>query len=243
LAIAERVAKSDLQSAVVVVSGFADRAQMTKDYAELSPPVVGFFEKAEFELDKFRAILQELRGPEDPNETMFTLDREHAAAAWQQATRAEDSGAKGKSLELLAVELLSGIPLLGYHESRAHTPTAEFDAVFTVEAQAGTLCQDWGRLLVVECRNRAGKFDASSVRDFAQKMVQVDAKVGIVFSVAGMTGDERRAARGAVDDVYARERRVIIVLDREDIANVILEDENLYTLLQKKDIDVRLRRS
>jgi CheY-like chemotaxis protein len=243
VAIAERVAESDLTSVVVVVSGFAQLEQMKKDYADLTPPVVAFFEKAEFELDTFRAILQQRRGPEDPNQAMFTPDREQAAAAWREAAEADDADAKGKSLERLAVELLSGIPLLTHHESRARTPTAEFDAVFVVEAKAGTLCQEWGRLLVVECRNRTEKFDASSVRTFAQKMDAVDAKIGIVFSVAGITGDERRAASGTVDDVFARDRRVIIVLDRGDITKVVREDANLYTLLQAKDMDVRLRRS
>jgi hypothetical protein len=243
VAIAKRVVESDLRSAVIVVSGFAQLEQMKEDYAALTPPVVAFFQKAEFELDKFRAILGDLRGLEDPNDAMFTIDRAHAAATWHVVTHVDDAATKGEALERFAVGLLSGIPLLSHHELRAKTPTAEFDAVFTVDAKAGTLCQEWGRLLVVECRNRVAKFDASSVRNLAQKMDNVDSKIAIVFSVAGITGDERRAARGAIDDVYARERRVIIVLDREDVANVVHEGANLYTLLQTKDIDVRLRRS
>jgi len=242
-AIAERVATAPHRSPVIVVSGLADREAMRADYAQFTPPVVEFFEKGGFEVERFRAVLRELRGVKDPDEAMFTPDREALAAAWHATVYDSNAQAKGLALERLAVSLLSGIPLLTFHESRATSPTSEVDAIFTVYAAPGTLCQEWGRLLLVECRNRAAKFDAASIRNFGSKMAEVDAKVGIVISQGGITGGPRDAARGVVNNIYGSDRRVVIVLDGQDIADVVENGANLYTLLQKKEMDVRLRRA
>jgi CheY-like chemotaxis protein len=241
VAVAEQLGAREPGASVVLVSGFAPADALSRQYAQTDVTLHGIFEKREFDLTAFRHLLLDLRGVEHASESLFRCDREALARAWELVKADGSSSEKGETLEAFAIDLLSGISLLEFIESRARTTTGEIDAVFSVAAIAGTLCQEWGGHLLVECRNRKKKFDAAAVRDFAQILGDADAKVGIVVSLAGLTGDAKSDARGQIGNVFLTERRVIITLDERDVVDVI-EGANLYDMLHERDIAVRLGR-
>ena len=227
---------------IVLVSGFASQDELLAEYASFGSAIHAVFEKHDFELMRFRQLLLDLRGVDDPGEALYQPDDVAMRAAWRRVLDSDDADARGHTLEEFAVKLLSGISLLTLVERRARTTLGEFDAAFRVASVAGTLCQEWGGHLLVECRNRAAKFDLAAVDAFAAKLRRFDARIGIIVSLAGVTGDEWRDARGAIGRLYGDERRLVLVIDRGDIAQVIDEGANLYTMLQRKDMDLRLGR-
>jgi len=240
MAIAERLGSRNPGAAVVLVSGFAESGVLSGEYADTAVSICGIFEKGVFDLPEFRQLVLGLRGVDLPSEALFACDRTSLSIAWERARTAASNSDKGEALEDLAIELLSGIPLLEFAEKRVRTQTSEIDAVFHVEAAPGTLCQEWGGLLLVECRNREKKFDAAAVSRFAQILRDGDAKVGIVMSVAGITGEAGRDARGQIAREFLASRRVIIALDEADIEAVISGERNLYELLRERDRALRL---
>jgi CheY-like chemotaxis protein len=241
VAIAEQLGAREPGASVVLVSGFAQADALSKEYAKTDVTLHGIFEKREFDLTAFRDLLLGLRGVDHASEGLFRADRDALASAWELVKTDGSSAEKGEALETFVVDLLSGISLLEFEEGRVRTATGEIDAVFSVAALAGTLCQEWGGHLLVECRNRKRKFDAAAVRAFAQTLGDADARVGIVVSLAGITGESESDARGQIGHVFLTERRVIIALDEKDIVDVI-EGANLYDLLHERDIAVRLGR-
>ncbi|HEX8752831.1 MAG TPA: hypothetical protein VF731_05385 [Solirubrobacterales bacterium] len=225
---------------VVLVSGFAEPDTLGGDYAGIAIKLRGIFEKRSFDFSRFRGLLFELRGVEGPGEALFQCDRAALRSSWERVKAASDPDEKGRSLEDLAIELLSGIPLLQLFERRVRTRTAEIDAVFNVTATPGTLCQEWGDLLLVECRNRERKFMAGDVPKFAQILAEGHARVGIVLSLAGFTGDDGHDAKLRIYTECQVNKRLIIMLDEEDLDAVILGGESLYDLLRERDRSLRL---
>lgn len=242
IAVVEQLGSRNPGAAVVLVSGYASPEQLSEDYADMDVKVHGIYEKGSFDLAGFRQLVLRLRGVDFPSEALFSCDRASLAAAWDRARTAVTNAEKGEALEALGVELLSGISLLELAGRRVRTPTNEIDAVFRVEAASGTLCQEWGGLLLVECRNREEKFDVGAVSKFAKSLEDRHAKVGIVFSVAGITGDGARDARGQIALEFTRSHRMIIVLDEADIEAVVSAGKNLYDLLSERDMALRLGR-
>lgn len=240
MAIAERLAARQSEAGIVLISGFASPGLLASEYAAVDVTVHGIFEKAGFDLGGFRELVLELRGVDRASEALFRCDRVSLAESWERAIAADTNSEKGGALEDFAIELLSGISLLKLFDKRVRTQTSEIDAVFRVKALAGTLCQEWGGLLLVECRNRAKRFDAKAVRDFAQKLNDGDAKVGIVVTAEGVTGRSGRDAQGAIGNVFQQQRRVILVIDSADIVGILEHDENLYEMLIERDMAVRL---
>lgn len=239
-AIAEALGARSPVADLVLISGFASRDDLSADYAEVPVNVCGIFEKSSFDLTGFRHLLLQLRGVEGSAEALVRYDRQSLAGAWGEVLAAEAKAEKGKALEEFAIELLSGISLLEFAEGRVRTRTSEIDAVFHVTSTPGTLCQEWGGLLLVECRNRKEKLDAGAVSKFAQTLRHRDAKVGIVISLAGLTGRVGRDARGQIADEYLASQRLILVLDEGDIEGVVEGRVNLYELLRERDRSLRL---
>ncbi len=239
-AIAERLAGYEPGTDLVLVSGYEAPEVLADQYGDLDLTLRGIFEKKTFDLPLFRRLLLDLRGLDDPGKAMFSCDREALSEAWRNAMAADSNAEKGHALEDFGVELLSGISLLKLADRRVRTETAEIDAVFRVTAAAGTLCQEWGGLLLLECRNRTEKFDAPAARDFGEKLRGADAKVGVVLSPAGISGTGASDARGVIAQVFQQTHQVIITLDQDDILGVLQRGVSLYDLLQRRDTDVRL---
>lgn len=240
--IATRVAETGVGKAVVVVSGAASREELEEEYRELGPLVVGTFDKARFDLHEFRESLRRAGGEAGKHSAHFHPEWQSVEALWRTTQEEENGLAAGHALEQLAVALLRGIPGLAHHETRAVTPTAELDAVFVLDG-TGPLPHDWGRLVIVECRNRKVPVDSASVRAFGSKLEEMDAKVGIVVSMTGLTGSEHRAAHGVANELFGRARRIILTVDREDLRRVVEERGNLAAMLLEKDMNIRLRRA
>jgi CheY-like chemotaxis protein len=243
--IAERLMGLELTPPIVLVSGYADRDALTEEYARFAPAIHEIFEKGRFDLERFRQVLLDLRGVEDTMDAFFRPDRAALEARWAavlESREADDANGKGRALEQFSIELLSSIPLLEFVEHRASGVGGEIDAVFRVSAIPGTLCQEWGGHLLVECRNRIRKFDVPDVGVLMQRLATVQAKVAVVVSLAGVTGRSGTDARAQIRQAFSGQNRLVLVIDEEDIRNVLEAGANLYSMLERKEMDVRLGR-
>ncbi len=239
LAVAERLADRDPGADVVLISGYASPAELSAQYAATDVRVLRIFAKDSFEVSTFQKLVLDLRGVDRASEALFRCDLKSLLASWELVKAATTSSDKGEALEDFAIEMLSGISLLELAERRMRTQTSEIDAVFHVNAAAGTLCQEWGGHLLVECRNREEKFDAAAVKVFGQTLRDGDAKIGIVVSMAGITGSAGRDAQGQIGNIFHQDHCVIIVLDEIDLL-AVLGGQNLYEMLRERDMAVRL---
>jgi CheY-like chemotaxis protein len=238
LAVAERLAARNPGADVVLVSGYASPAELSAQFSIADVKVLSIFAKDSFEVSAFQELVLDLRGVDQASEALFRCDRESLLASWQRVKAATTKSDKGELLEDFVVEMLSGIPLLELAERRMRTQTSEIDAVFRVHAAPGTLCQEWGGHVLVECRNREEKFDAAAVKVFGQTLRDSDAKIGIVVSMAGVTGNIGRDAEGEIGNIFRRDHCAIIVLDEVDLL-AVLHGQNLYEMLRERDTAVR----
>jgi predicted helicase len=113
--------------------------------------------------------------------------------------------------------------------------TGEIDVAFTVKQINGTLFENLGDMLLVECKNWSVKVDKKEITDFIAKLSRVRANVGILFSRGEITTN-------AKDEIRAEWRqtgRIIIVITSVDLDKIIL-GENLYDLLERRFYDAKL---
>lgn len=241
--VVERAMRGESAPSIVLVSGYADVSTLVGEYDAYGTAVRGVFEKGDFELAVFRDLLLELRGVDRRQDALYRPNWRVLTKLWDALlTGSDDPNEQGHVLEDFAVELLQSIPLLELEETRAATSSGEVDAVFRVTATPGTLCQEWGGCLLVECRNRTERFDAPAVSAFLQKLLNADARVGIVISKSGVTERGLSHARRQIAQAYLLHKRVIIELDGDDLVAVLDQGANLYGLLREKDLAVRLGR-
>jgi hypothetical protein len=85
-------------------------------------------------------------------------------------TKARQSARKGRSLErLMAYIFLSA----GGFQVKTNVSTfdEELDLVVRNLATTNPILQEFGRYILVECKNIEGRVDAKTVRDFSSKVV------------------------------------------------------------------------
>jgi len=161
---------------------------------------------------------------------------ERKPALEQLRTDAESTQAsyeKGKIFEDLAIQLFDS-PYLKFYERNVYN-TGEIDVAFTVKQINGTLFENLGDMLLVECKNWSVKVDKKEITDFIAKLSRVRANVGILFSRGEITTN-------AKDEIRAEWRqtgRIIIVITSVDLDKIIL-GENLYDLLERRFYDAKL---
>lgn len=241
--VVERAMGGGSAPSIVLVSGYADIPTLVDQYSTYGGAVRGVFEKGDFDLEAFRGLLLELRGVDRRQDALYRPNWPALSERWAALLAgSDDANVQGHLLEELTVELLRSIPLLELEETRAITSSGEVDAVFRVSATPGTLCQEWGGCLLVECRNRAERFDAPAVSSFLQKLLGADARVGIVVSRSGVTERGPSQARRQIAQAYVMHKRVILALDESDLHAIFEQKANLYGLLREKDLAVRLGR-
>lgn len=157
---------------------------------------------------------------------------------WSQALGSGEK--KGKLLEEFAAIFLSSVPNFELVERNYRTASSEIDLIFAVRHYSEGIFHDWGTLILVECRNLAKPVDAKAIRDFARKVQNADARVGIVLSPKGVTGRNNANAIGEIRSFFIETKRRILVLDSRDIQAYLEGRVDVIDLLDKADRRVRL---
>jgi hypothetical protein len=147
---------------------------------------------------------------------------------------------KGRRLEDLAKYLLDRCELLEYQNRDHDLITGEIDLFYRIRCMPGTLFQDWGSWLVVECKNWNRSIGVEQIDHFGAQTSRGDSNVGIMFAVPGVSGDKRRGVDGreVIKWWWTGMKRRILVVDNGALDQVS-DGFNMYTKLGELDRDLR----
>jgi hypothetical protein len=157
------------------------------------------------------------------------ISSEHAKLRQQYEVldTTETNKAKGDALEVLAKSLMDGVPGLKVVRSKLRTSSSEIDLVVEV-TKAGTLemFHEFGRYILVECKNWDDPVQAKDIRDFVGKVVKTKTRLGILFARNGITG---------LRDSSAALREIQLAFDGQDIFILIVTDADLRAVVEGND--------
>ena len=137
---------------------------------------------------------------------------------------ARTASAKGEALESLARYLLDRVRGLRVVRRRLRTSSSEIDLVVEiVPTRPASTFEEFGRYILVECRNWIAPVRAKDVRDFVGKLSKSKTRLGIIFARSGVTG-----RRGDTD--AWRETR--IAFHTSDIVVLVVTDDDLRSMAE-----------
>lgn len=157
-------------------------------------------------------------------------------------TKARQSARKGRSLErLMAYIFLSA----GGFQVKTNVSTfdEELDLVVRNLATTNPILQEFGRYILVECKNIEGRVDAKTVRDFSSKVVTHSCKTGVLISKEGYSGQREkgaaRDARLAMIKAHQRHEVIIIPLNFLHLRDIIQRRKTLGDVLLQQYEKIR----
>lgn len=192
------------------------------------------------DFDKVRAMLQNPGASTQPEEQPAPGS---AGATFDGLLQAVDGATtndeKKKTLEALASVLLSGMPSWRCKYANLVTKSAEIDIVVEQTGAVTDALSEFGRYALVECKNWQKPVDAKHIRDFIGKMRSARVRLGIVFSMRGVTGEQQGTdALREIEKAYASDQMAVVVISRDDFR--ACADPNQFLALVDERID-RLR--
>lgn len=145
----------------------------------------------------------------------------------------------GENLERLADYLLSCMPGCRTRRRRKSKST-DYDIICSMEGLEVDFRSEFGRYFVCECKDWEQPADFTTMAKFCRVLDSTKSRFGILFSKAGISGEERTvyAAREQLK-VFQDRGMVIVVIDMKDLEN-ISSGENFVNLLRMKYESVRL---
>jgi uncharacterized protein YbaA (DUF1428 family) len=110
---------------------------------------------------------------------------------------------KGDALVDAVKFLFDDLKFLKFKGEKIRTSTSEIDLIYkNCHTDAGTIINDLGHYILVECKNWNNKISASNVRDFAMKMQKTKVKLGLFFTKKGISGTTARDAKGEINFLF-----------------------------------------
>jgi hypothetical protein len=148
---------------------------------------------------------------------------------------AETNDEKKKSLETLAKSLFESIPFLICKHSNLRTASSEIDLVIQYcGSNLLTIFDEFGRHLLVECKNWKSSVGAAQVRDFLVKIQKSRVKLGIIFAKNGISGEHGGAnALREIHAAFDAHGIYLLVVSEEDL-RAIERGANFYEILDEK---------
>jgi hypothetical protein len=145
----------------------------------------------------------------------------------------------GKTLELLADYVLSGMP--GCRTTRrVYTPSTDLDVVCSMEGFDVDFRSELGRYFVCECKDWGKPANFTSFAKFCRVLDSVKSRFGILFSKQGISGEDENRDVGLEQlKVFQDRGMVIVVIDQSDLEQVA-NSANFISLLRTKYENVRL---
>lgn len=124
---------------------------------------------------------------------------------------------KGDTLEAFVAYAFGCYPRLFVDEGKRRG-VFERDRVITVRAAPGTLPASWRSTeIVVDCRNRVEKYGSGDVAECTSRMLEVDARLGLIVAVAGITRGGDANAEEALRAAWLQHQLIIGVIDGEGL--------------------------
>lgn len=154
----------------------------------------------------------------DPDQYAAGLDRVRAASTNKE---------KGDSLEWLADFMLRAVPLFDVQGPQEGIGYQLDNTIFVRNIQ-GSLTQNWGDWVYVECRRKDEAVEAKEMRDFLGKFYE-RCQVGILFTWSGVTEGATEEIRGA----SRFKKQYVLVITGSDLQDV-LDGRNFGQVLFEK---------
>jgi hypothetical protein len=170
----------------------------------------------------------------------FKLDLDVFSKMLKSVTEAKTNDEKKKSLEELAKHLLEGIPFIKCKYQNLRTRSSEIDIIAEYRGATNlTLFDDFGRYILVECKNWKASVGAAQVRDFIVKIQKTRTRLGIIFAKNGISGEKDGAdAVREIHAVYDSQGIFVIVISEEDLKE-IESGVSFYDILDRKIDNLR----
>ncbi len=160
----------------------------------------------------------------------LTLARELLKAVREAMTNEE----KGRSLETLLAYLFLTSPGFEVLHNLVSFD-AQIDLLVRNLYTTDPLLDEFGKYIIVECRNIKEKVNSKAIRDFATKVIQASCNSGILCSKRGITGSvEKRAARDArmaILKVHQRHGVIIVPLAIDQLEAVVEKEVPLVDVV------------
>lgn len=149
---------------------------------------------------------------------------------------------KGRSLERLMAYLF--VSAGGFQvKTNVSTFDEELDLVVRNLATTNPILQEFGRYILVECKNIEGRVDAKTVRDFSSKVITHSCKTGVIISKKGYSGQREmgaaRDARLAMIKAHQRHEIIIVPLNFSHLRDVIQGRKTLGDVLLQQYEKIR----
>lgn len=214
------------------------------------------FDLSDLGTDEFNQIKSLLKPPEElPDRDLsipaeesgkvienehFQLQLDSYRSKLSRVKNAETNKEKKESLERLAEIIFNRVDCLEVRERNHETESSEIDLIIEHDrSEDKTVFDEYGRFLLVECKNWKKPIGAKQVRDFKQKMVNRHVNLGFIFSKEGITGAENsKYAKFEINSEFRSNKRSILVFDINDLEN-ISGGSGLYEMIDQKLFDLR----
>jgi len=144
---------------------------------------------------------------------------------------------KGEVLEDLARYLLDAVAVFRFMRRDYDTLTGEVDLVYSVVPLYPF--HDWGKWLLVECKNWSKRVGAGEIDQFAGKMRRAGARIGLLLAPQGVTGPKGQNAQGTITSLWQTDRIQILAVTRADL-EAVGAGQNLCEILQTRELEVCL---
>jgi len=145
----------------------------------------------------------------------------------------------GRALERLAQYLIDCMP--GCRTMRrAITPSTDYDLVCSVEGFEVDFRAEFGRYFLCECKDWDKPANFSTIAKFCRVLDSVKARLGVLFSKNGVTGEGRATdSEREILKYFQDSGKVIVVVTEEDLKNV-KQGNSFVRMLRAKYESVRL---
>lgn len=152
--------------------------------------------------------------------------------------------AKKESLEELADLLFDSIEYTTVRSQNLIAPTSEIDLIVEYTGGQGmkTIFDEFGRYILVECKNWEDSVGANQVRDFKAKLDASRVNLGVIFAKNGISGsDSGRYALREIHDIFQRDGIMIIVVNGGELREIADDQFSFYDILDSKMYQIRFR--
>ena len=166
--------------------------------------------------------------------SLYDLDSELANQLMEHVKKAKKQNDKGSSLEILLAYLFLTSP--GFEVLRNIVSfDAQIDLLIRNLHTSDPVLDEFGKYILVECKNIKENVDAKAIRDFSAKVIQTSCNSGILVSKKGISGGKAkqavRDARMTILKVHQRHGVVIIPLAIDQIKPVIEKQVSFLDVL------------
>jgi len=145
----------------------------------------------------------------------------------------------GQTLELLADYLLAVMPGCRTYR-RKQTYSTDHDIVCSLDGVELDFRSELGRYFVCESKDWSRPADFTAFAKFARVLDSTKSRFGILFSRAGITGEERTRDAAREQLKLFQDRGIVVVVVSLNDIKAVIDGYNFITLLREKYERVRL---